>query len=107
MEGSSGSECLTGSSASASPHAGPAAKEWRRLRGLELFEQGGKNKQIAQALGVTSGAVSQWIGRARSEGKEALLHRKGGGPKPKLTAEQWQQVLDEMLPQSAEAFGFI
>lgn len=88
------------------PLLGPDARQWRRFRGLELHRQGWTNKSIAVALGVTAGAVSQWIGRVRKEGEQALQHRKGGGPKPKLSQEQWLQLLS-LLPQGAEAFGFI
>jgi len=97
---------MESSEASPAP-AGPAAKEWRRFRGLELHQQGWKQKEIAAALGVSPGAVSQWVVRARTHGPEALRHTKGGGPKPKLTAPQWQQLLQEILPQGAGAFGFI
>ena len=44
-------------------------REGRRLRAYELKQQGWKQTQIADALGVTEGAVSQWMRRAR-EGKE-------------------------------------
>jgi len=36
-------------------------REGRRLRAFELKEQGWKHKEIAEALGVTEGAVSQWM----------------------------------------------
>ena len=39
-------------------------REGRRLRAFELKEQGLKQKQIAEALGVTEGALSQWMKRA-------------------------------------------
>jgi predicted transcriptional regulator len=35
-------------------------REGRRLRAWELQQQGWKQKDIAAALGVTPGAVSQW-----------------------------------------------
>jgi len=53
------------------------AKDWRegrRLRAFELKEQGWKQTEIADALGVTEGAVSQWMKRARQEGVQALRH---------------------------------
>jgi transcriptional regulator len=46
-------------------------REGRRLRDLELKERGWKQTQIADALGVSEGAVSQWMKRAREEGEEA------------------------------------
>ncbi|WP_366938758.1 helix-turn-helix domain-containing protein [uncultured Desulfovibrio sp.] len=37
------------------------AKEFRRLRAIELYESGWLQIRIADALGVTKGAVSQWV----------------------------------------------
>ena len=52
-------------------------REGRRLRSFELKERGsGNRKQIADdALGVTEGAVSQWMKRAREEGVRGLRHK--------------------------------
>ena len=47
----------------AEPHDG---REGRRLRAWELHQHGWKQKDIAAALGVTPGAVSQWLQRGRS-----------------------------------------
>jgi predicted transcriptional regulator len=49
------------------------ASNWRegmRLRALQLKERGWKQTQIADALGVSEGAVSQWMKRATEEGVE-------------------------------------
>lgn len=43
-------------------------REGRRRRAWELKEQGWKQQDIAAALGVTGGAVSQWLKRARGPG---------------------------------------
>lgn len=80
-------------------------REARRLRAWELAEKGWKQKDIAEALGVTEGAVSQWLKQGREAGVEALYHRKGGGPKPRLSDEQIEQ-LPSLLSQGAEAYGF-
>jgi transposase len=85
-----------------------APKDWRearRLRAWELKQKGWKQKDIAEALGVSKGAVSQWFKKAESAGVEALRKRKGGGPKPRLSAEQLKQ-LPTLLNQGAEHFGF-
>ena len=50
-------------------------KEERRKRAWELYQAGWPQKQIAEALGVTKGAVSQWI-KAGKEGGEAALNSK-------------------------------
>jgi transposase len=81
-------------------------QEGRRLRALELQEEGWKAIRIAEALGVTRGAVSQWLKAAREGGREALRHRPRVGRQPKLTAEQRAQ-LPALLAQGAEAYGFI
>ena len=49
--------------------------------------------------------MSQWLKKAKREGVEALRHRKGGGPKPRLSREQIDQ-LPQFLNQGAEAYGF-
>jgi predicted transcriptional regulator len=50
-------------------------REGRRLRAFELKERGWKQTEIAQALGVTEGGVSQWMKRAQQEeGVEGLRH---------------------------------
>ena len=80
-------------------------REMRRYRAWELHQKGWKQKVIAEALGVTEGAVSQWLKKARLEGVDALRHRKGGGPKPRLKAAQIAQ-LPALLSPGAETYGF-
>jgi len=79
--------------------------EGRRLRAWELFQQGWPQRQIALALGVTEGAVSQWITRARQAGSSALLDRPHPGPKPRLSPQEQARV-PALLRQGAQAFGF-
>ncbi len=81
-------------------------KEGRRLRALELHEQGWTGKRMAEALGVSPGAVSQWLKAARQGGREALRRRPRGAKAPKLTAGQRAQ-LPTLLAKGAEAYGFI
>jgi predicted transcriptional regulator len=42
------------------------------LRAFELKQEGWPQQRIADALGVSKGAVSQWMKRAREEGVQAL-----------------------------------
>jgi len=84
------------------------AKEWReerRLRAWALKAKGWSQRMIGEALGVTAGAVSQWMRRGREGGEEALKSRPRLGAEPKLTAEQRAQI-PVLLAQGAEAFGF-
>ena len=63
-------------------------KEARRLRAWELVQKGWKQTDVAEALGVTRGAVSQWVSRARRGGVEALSRRKPPGGQSKLNGAQ-------------------
>ena len=63
-------------------------KEARRLQAWHLKQQGWSQRQIAQALGVSEGAVSQWMARARTVGPEALRRRPPPGAPRRLSAEQ-------------------
>jgi transposase len=79
--------------------------EARRFRAWELKQQGWKQSLIAKALGVTPGAVSQWLKRAREEGVESLRRHLGTGAPRRLTTEQ-RARLPQLLAQGAEAYGF-
>jgi transposase len=81
-------------------------REARRLRAWELKRQGWQQRTIAAALGVTPGAVSQWLARARAGGVAALCTRIRPGPTPKLTPEQRVRI-PELLARGAEAYGFV
>jgi transposase len=81
-------------------------REGRRLRAWELKQQGWNQRQIAHALGVTEGAVSQWMKRAhQGGGPKALKKRTSPGAPPRLTHEQREQ-LKGLLAQGAEAHDF-
>ncbi len=77
-------------------------KEWRRRRAWELSQQGWSQKEIAEALGVTEGAVSQWMKVGREQGEEGLRGKIAAGPSARLTTEQ----LPRLLEQGAETHGF-
>src|SRR6266478_5659929 len=80
-------------------------KEWRRRRAWELSKQGWCQKEIAEALGVSQGAVSQWMKVGREQGEEGLRGKIAQGPHPRLSEEQMAQ-LPTLLDQGAEAHGF-
>jgi transposase len=80
-------------------------REGRRLRALELKERGWKQAQIAQALGVSEGAVSQWMKRAKEEGGEGLRHKPPPGAPSRLSEDE-RTKLPELLACGAQAHGF-
>jgi transposase len=85
---------------------GQDIREWRRMRAWELHLEGWRGTDIAAALGVSAGAVSGWLKRARAAGVAALRRRPAPGPTPKLTEAQ-RARLPGMLAKGAEAYGFV
>lgn len=75
------------------------------MRALQLKQAGWKQRDIAAALDVTEGAVSQWLATAGRHGAAALLSRPAPGAPPHLTAAQ-RQRLPDFLWHGAEAYGF-
>ena len=80
-------------------------KEARRFQAWQLKQQGWSQRQIAEALGVSEGAVSQWMARARNAGPEALRRRPPPGAPRRLSAEQLAR-LPELLHRGPPAYGF-
>jgi transposase len=80
-------------------------REGRRLRAWELKKEGWSQQRIADALGVSKGAVSQWMKRARQGGVQALKRQPAPGATPRLS-EQERARLPELLERGAEAHGF-
>lgn len=80
-------------------------REGRRLRAWELKKEGWSQQRIADALGVSKGAVSQWMKRGREGGVEALKRRPAPGAAPRLSEEQ-RARLPELLARGAPAHAF-
>jgi len=80
-------------------------REARRLQAWKLKQKGWKQKDIAEAVGVTPGAVSQWMKRAEEAGVGSLRYRPSPGAKPRLSKTQQRELL-VLLEKGAEAHGF-
>jgi transposase len=80
-------------------------KEARRWRARVLKQEGWKQQRIAEALGVSKGAVSQWLTTARVHGEEGLRARPRSGAPSRLTGDELG-LLPELLAHGAEAYGF-
>jgi transposase len=80
-------------------------KEARRLQAWHLKQQGWSQRQIAAAMGVSEGAVSQWMKRARAAGPEALRRRPPPGAPRRLSPAQLAR-LPALLHQGPTAYGF-
>src|SRR5438045_7911351 len=80
-------------------------REWRRLRALQLKQQGWYQRDVAEALGVSEVAVSRRLARARTGGAEALRAHPAPGRPPALTPAQ-RRLIPEFLWHGPEAYGF-
>src|SRR5260221_6486461 len=80
-------------------------REARRFRALELVKKGWTQKDAAEAVGVTPGAVSQWMSAVEEEGADALLSKPRPGRPPELTDADLE-ALKPMLVAGAESHGF-
>src|ERR1051326_5774514 len=80
-------------------------KEQRRWCALELKRDGWTHAEVAEALGVTKGAVSQWMKLVAEHGDEGLRARPHKGATPRLPPEQ-KQLLPDFLSHGAEAYWF-
>jgi len=80
-------------------------KEERRKRAWVLYQTGWPQKQIAEALSVTKGAVGQWI-KGGIEGGEAALKSRQSTGSPRRLGTKERQRLPGLLGRGAESFGF-
>lgn len=80
-------------------------KEKRRCHAQKLAKQGWKQKEIAMALEVSKGAVSQWLKIFKQEGRAGLLARAHTGRPPEL-ADQEKLLIPDYLSHGAESYGF-
>lgn len=80
-------------------------REWRRLRAVELTEQGWRQQEIAEGLGASPAAVSKWVTAWRQGGMDAVLAHASPGRPARLTPEQ-KRLIPDFLWHGAEAYGF-
>lgn len=80
-------------------------REFRRKRAIELLAQGWKQTRIAEALGVTQGAVSQWKSRYSKEGANCWQDKPIPGAPPRLSNEE-EDRLGLLIKEGAQAYGF-
>ena len=76
----------------------------RRLRAVELVEQGESPDEVARSLGCGRSSVYTWVEHAR-QSPGALAAKPHPGPKPRLTAERLKD-LERLLREGAKAHGW-
>src|SRR5437763_1767276 len=75
----------------------------RRLRAVELVEQGESPDDVAHFLGCGRSSVYTWVKLARNT-PEKLAAKPHPGPTPRLNAEQLKE-LEGLLLKGAKAHG--
>jgi len=76
----------------------------RRLRAVELVQQGESPEDVARFLGCGRSSVYTWVKLAR-QAPETLGAKPPVGPKPRLSAEQLRE-LEALLLKGAKAHGW-
>jgi transposase len=76
----------------------------RRIRAVELVEQGESPDDVAHFLGCGRSSVYTWVKLAR-QSVETLAAKPHAGPKPRLNADGLKQ-LETLLTQGAKAHGW-
>ena len=80
-------------------------QELRRRQGIQLLRKGWTQVEVADALGVTQGAVSQWAQVVKSQGLRGLRSIERPGAPRKLERDHLNQI-PELLWHGAESYGF-
>lgn len=83
-----------------------ALLEQRRLIAARLFAEGQGPSEVARRLHVRRQSAHEWQKRWRQGGAAALRSRGATGPKPKLSAEQ-RQDLTAALVEGPQAHGYV
>jgi transposase len=76
----------------------------RRLRAVELVEQGESPEDVAHFLGCGRSSVYTWVKLARRS-PEKLAAKPHAGPRPRLSTSQLEE-LEALLRKGAEAHGW-
>lgn len=76
----------------------------RRLRAVELVEQGESPEDVARFLGCGRSSVYTWVKRAKAS-LSALAAKPHPGPKPRLSHAQLME-LEVLLLKGAKAHGW-
>jgi transposase len=87
------------------PHGSPEQLERRRLRAIDLLQQGHPPVEVAKKVGVDRRSVRRWNAVYRNKGAEGLRARVASGRPPKLDAGEKRQLEKELL-KGAKSAGF-
>ena len=74
-----------------------AVLETRRRKALALSKQGLSLNAVARRIGCAASSVMRWLRAFRDRGSEGLKVRPASGRPPRLTAQQRQGLLKQLL----------
>jgi transposase len=87
------------------PSGSPEALERRRLKAMDLLEDGLQPVEVARKLSVDRRSVRRWKAAFRSQGLQAIKAKPSSGRPPKLH-QQAKKELEKRLLRGAMAAGF-
>jgi len=87
------------------PHGSPEQLERRRMKALELLEQGYQPVEVAKTLGVDRRSVRRWKAAYRKKGVKAVRAKPASGRPQKLDARA-RKKLQRLLLKGAKSSGY-
>ena len=79
------------------PNGSASELETRRLLAGQLLLEGREAGEISEIVGASMGSVNRWRREMEKGGMEALQAKPHPGPKPRLTYQQKQQIVELLL----------
>ncbi len=87
------------------PFGSPEELERRRLRAVEMLQQGLGPSQIARTLGVDRRSVRRWRATMEKQGPRGIAAHPASG-RPPLLADPQKKKLERVLRRGAQAAGY-
>lgn len=78
---------------------------WRRGRAVLGYIEGRRVVEMAAELGVDRSSINRWLQWYESMGVEGLVTGKPPGPAPRLTSDQWAQLIC-LIEEGPTAAGY-
>lgn len=76
-----------------------------RFQAIKLRKKGWKVTKIAEAFGLHEKSVSRWFVKLSKYGKDGLKTKKAKGNEPKISIEEWKQIIS-LMKEDATIYGF-
>lgn len=86
-------------------HHSPKAEVRQRATGIHLLHLGQSPEEVSQLLAVSTGSVYNWHKRWRTDGLRGLENKAKSG-RPKNADQAYCDLLEEVLEQSPEVYGY-